>query len=288
MSEMLQVMEQLKPAYLELHGFIRQELSKKYNYEISDLNRPIPDHLFQQVLSQAWKENSIIEAYFPFNELPRYDVLLENFSSKQIFNYAQDFYKSLGFADLDEDFCRNRLKSQNPPDGGAVCHANIFDLTPRVRMQYCEEVDFKKFMQMHGYLGRIHYAREREHLPAYFFEAYGLQLPVGEAVILSASSPRHLQNIGLAKNTALSEQILMNRLFRMAVHTILNIPQFYIHSRIMSDLLRGHVKMDGVNQLYWKLMQDYAGVEPPVERAEGSLDFPHKFYLDLESNHQAK
>ncbi|XP_075170478.1 angiotensin-converting enzyme-like [Haematobia irritans] len=288
LKEMDRVMEELKPTYQQMHAFIRRELHKKYGSDVIDENGPIPHHLFEQVLAQAWKEGSIIEDYFPFKELPAYDGFVKNFNSKKMLNDSQDFYKSLGFSDLDEDFLKNRIKEEDESESLNGCRDNIMDITPKVYMEYCRKVDFRKFMQMHGYVGRIHYAQEKKNLPAFFFHAYDLEYPVGEAVILSASTPKHLQTIGLAKDFKFTEKTLMNRLFRMGIHTILNIPEFYVQSKIVSELLKGTVDMDTVNKRYWKLMEDYAGVEPPSDREEGSIDFPYKFYLDVEENHQTK
>ncbi|XP_005179893.1 angiotensin-converting enzyme [Musca domestica] len=288
LKEMDRVMEELKPTYQQLHAFIRNELYKKYGDDVVDPYGPIPDHLFEQVLSQAWKEGSVIETYFPFKELPYYDGFVKDFTSRQMLNTAQEFYKSLGFSDLDEDFLQNRLKEQDESESTNGCRATIVDNTPKVFMEYCQKVEFKKFMQMHGYVGRIQYAQEKKNLPSYFFNAYDLEYPVGEAVILSASSPKHLQAIGLAKDSDFSEKALMNRLFRMGIHTILNIPVFYVHSKIVNELLNGTIDMESVNKRYWKLMEDYAGVEPPSDREEGSIDFPYTFYFEVEENHQTK
>lgn len=67
---------------------------------------------------------------------------------------------------------------------------------------------------------------------------------------------------------------------------MLKIPSFFVHSKIMNDLLSGRIKVEKVNEYYWKLMKKYAGVAPPVERSEDSFDFPHTFYEDVENNHQ--
>uniref|UniRef100_A0A1I8P6Q5 Angiotensin-converting enzyme n=1 Tax=Stomoxys calcitrans TaxID=35570 RepID=A0A1I8P6Q5_STOCA len=284
--QMDQIMLELKPAYLQLHAYIRHELASKYNHEELRDTGPIPDHLFQQVLAQTWKENSVIEEHFSFRDLPSYDRLVEGLSSQKLIFHAQGFYRSLGFADLKEDFTQNRLKEVGAAEASADCRANIFDMTPNVRMQYCPNIDFRNFMQMHSHLGRIHYAVEKHKLPSYFFQAYGLEYAVGEAVTLAASTPKHLQTLGLARDLKYSEETLRNRHIRMAIHTFLNIPLFYVHTKVINEMLQGNVKLDGVNRLYWKLMQEYVGVEPPMDRGESCLDLPYKFYLDLETNHQ--
>lgn len=288
LKEMERVMGQIKSAYEQLHAFVRHELHKKYGGDVVDPNGPIPDHLFEQVLSQAWKEGSVIESYFPFKELPPYDGFVKNFDAPKILSEAQQFYKSLGFNDLDETFVKEQLKLHDESTNLGDCRADIFDLTPKVYMKYCPKVDFRKFMQMHGYMSRIHYAEQKKDLPAYFFNSYDLEYPVGEAVILSACTPKHLQAIGLAKDFKFTDKTLMNRLFRMGIHTIMNVPLYFVHSKVVHDLLNNTVDMEGANKHYWKLMQQYVGTEPPSDREEGAIDFPYKLYLDLEQNHQTK
>lgn len=289
MQEMDKVMEELKPTYLQLHAFVRWQLNKKYSHDMSDVNGPIPEHLFHQVLAQAWKDNSIIEEYFPYNDLPSYNDLVKGFNGRDLLNKAEEFYKSLGFSPLEDDFIKSRLHEINASDGDdSECHSHIFDLTPKVRMRYCKKVDFKKFMQMHGHVARLHYAMEKKSLPSYFFDSYGLEYAVGEAIILSASSPKHLQTVGISSDYKFTEKAQMNRLFRMAIHTILNVPVYYIHIRIMNEFLKNNLSMEGANRLYWKLMQDYVGVEPPLDRDEDVIDFHYKFYYEMETNHQTK
>lgn len=56
----------------------------------------------------------------------------------------------------------------------------------------------------------------------------------------------------------------------------------------MHDLLNGTVDMDTVNKHYWKLLEQHAGIEPPTDRTEGAIDFPYKFYVNIEQNYQTK
>ncbi|XP_037950435.1 angiotensin-converting enzyme-like [Teleopsis dalmanni] len=288
LKEMDAVMKDIKEPYQQLHAFVRNELKKKYGGDVIDGNAPIPAHLFSQVLEQAWYEGSVIESYFPFKELPPYDKLVEKFDAKQMMEEAERFYQSLGFDELDEEFKRDRLKLSDDTDNIKNCKADIFDLTPKVYVKYCNSVEFKKFMQNHGYLSQVHYAKEKKNLPSYYFNSYDLEYSVGEAVILSASTPKHLTATGLAKDFAFTDQTLFNRLFRMGIHTLFNIPIYYVHTRVMHDLLGGTIETDEVNKHYWKLMEEYVGVEPPVDREEGAIDFTYKFFLDIEQNMQTK
>lgn len=218
-QEMLQQMEhamaELRPAYQQLHAFVRQELHKKYGSDVVNANGPIPDHLFQQVVEQAWEEGSVIESYFPRRELPQYDDFVKHLSAKALVNESESFYTSLGFNALSEEFHKNQLKEPNEERPEDDCRPSLFDLTPHVYMMYCEKVTFRKLMQYHAHMARVYYAEQRKSLPSYYFKAYNLEYPVGEAVSLSASSPTHLTNRGLAKNFQFTEKALQNRLFRM-------------------------------------------------------------------------
>ncbi|XP_043654832.1 angiotensin-converting enzyme [Drosophila teissieri] len=290
-QEMLQQMEhamtELRPAYQQLHAFVRQELHKKYGSDVVNLNGPIPDHLFQQVLEQAWASGSILEDYYPRAQLPEFDEFVSHLSAKAMVNESERFYTSLGFEPLSAEFHKNQLKEPNQDSPNDDCRPSIFDLTPHVYLMYCEKVSFRKLMQYHSHMARVYYAQQKSHLPSYYFKAYNLEFAVGEAVVLSASSPAHLTGRRLAKEV-LSETALMSRLFRMAIHTILSIPLYYVHTKVMHDLLNDTVDMDTVNKHYWRLMEQHAGIEAPSDRSEGAIDFPYKFYVNIDQSFQTQ
>uniref|UniRef100_T1GU10 Angiotensin-converting enzyme n=1 Tax=Megaselia scalaris TaxID=36166 RepID=T1GU10_MEGSC len=111
------------------------------------------------------------------------------------------------------DFWKNRVKAEDEEQGD--CKSDIFDITPHVYLKYCKKVDFRKFLQAHGYMGSIHYALQKKELPFYYFSSYDLEYPVGEAVILSASTHKHLKSVGLLPDVKYKDDVMMNRLFRM-------------------------------------------------------------------------
>ncbi|XP_055920385.1 angiotensin-converting enzyme-like [Eupeodes corollae] len=288
-EEMENVMLQVRPLYQQLHAFIRNQLYEKYGPLIVKENGPIPDHLFQQVLAQAWTNDSVIDDIYPHKNLPPYDkILSENeFNANMMFGIASDFYKTLGFDPIPKEFWDSRFKLNSNSDTGD-CRADIYDLTSNVHMKFCHKVDFRKFLQAHGYMGRIYYALEKKNLPFYYFSSYDLEYPLGEASILSASTPKHLKEIGLVKNFDFSADVQMNRLLRMGIHTMMNLPTFFVHTKVMHDLLADTVDIENLNKHYWKLMDEFAGVEPPTDRPDNFFDFPFKFYIDLDENTQAR
>ncbi|KAH8277735.1 hypothetical protein KR018_004424, partial [Drosophila ironensis] len=290
-QEMLQQMEramgELRPAYQQLHAFVRLQLHKKYGMDVVDLGRPIPDHLFQQVLEQAWAVDSILEEFYPRSQLPDFDDFVSHMTARAMVNESESFYTSLGFEPLTSEFHKNQLKEPNEERPNDDCRPSVFDLTPHPYLMYCEKVSFRKLMQYHAHMARVYYAEQKSRLPSYYFKAYNLEFAVGEAVVLSASAPSHLVGRQLSK-LELGDRALMSRLFRMGIHTILSIPLYYVHTKVMHDLLDETVDMDSVNRHYWRLMEQYAGVEPPSDRAEGAIDFPYKFYVNIDQNFQTQ
>ncbi|KAL5288395.1 hypothetical protein ACFFRR_008931 [Megaselia abdita] len=286
LEEMESVMKSLKPFYQQLHSFVRHQLHTKYGDVVIDKDGPIPEHLFQQVIVQAWKNGSVIDSSFPSSDLPNIDESLihQNYDAMKIIKTANGFYESLGLDSLDDEFWEKRVKPEDEEQGD--CKSDIFDITPHVYLKYCKKVDFRKFLQAHGYMGSIHYALQKKQLPYYYFPSYDLEFPVGEAVILSASTHKHLKSVGLLPDVSYKDDVMMNRLFRMGIHTMFNIPVYFVHTKIMTELLAGQIKFEDLNKIYWNLMEEYVGVEPPSDRKEDVIDFPYKFYESIEDNHQ--
>lgn len=103
LDEMEAVVKQIKPLYVQLHSFVRHQLHTKYGDVVIDKEGPIPEHLFQQVLVQAWKNGSVIDSSFPSSDLPNIDESLINqdYDALKIIKTANSFYESLGLDSLD-------------------------------------------------------------------------------------------------------------------------------------------------------------------------------------------
>ncbi|XP_055919071.1 angiotensin-converting enzyme-like [Eupeodes corollae] len=291
-NDMEIVMGQLKPFYQEFHAYIRLELSRKYGTAVVNQEGPIPDHLIEQVLLQAWKKESVLSQSYPKERLPNLQEGLESqgFDIEKILEYAEDFYQSLGFEPIPKTIKENRFKfiSQGVGKIGIDCKPDIFDKTSWIYMKYCKTSTFKRFLQTHGYMGRLHYALEKKNLPFYFFSSFNLEYPLGEAVILSASTPNHMNRAEILNHFNYTNELAMNRLFRMGVHTMFNVVQHFVNTKLMIDVLEARVPLERANQHYWKLMDEFAGIEPPVDRKLKYIDFSYKFFEDLAQNHQTR
>ncbi|XP_055852057.1 angiotensin-converting enzyme-like [Episyrphus balteatus] len=289
MTQMDAVMEQIGPVYQQLHGFIRHQLNKKYGDAIIDTKGLIPEYLLQQVLAQTWTNGSVLDDIFPFEDLPPFDEILvkNNYDTLKLFQTADKFYESMGLEPIPENYWGKRLKMKSTEDEGD-CKATIVAQTSNVFMQYCHKMDFRTFLQAHGYMGEIHMAMEKPHLPAYYADSYNLEHAIGEAAILSASSPKYLSKVGILPSPELSEVVFMNRLLRQSIHAMLNIPVYYVHTKVMADMFAEKFEMKELNKKYWEYMDKYVGVGPPGDRVSNTFDFPFKFYLEMNENQQAR
>ncbi|XP_055849641.1 angiotensin-converting enzyme-like [Episyrphus balteatus] len=288
LTQMERIMNETRPLYMQLHAFIRNQLNKKYGDSVIKPNGIIPDHLFRQVIAQTWTNASIIEDAFPLAQLPPYEKILKqkHYDATELYKTADEFYKSLGFDSLPENFWGSQIKMSKNKDEGD-CKPSFFDVTSNVFMFFCQKMDFRTFLQAHRYMGQMYYAREKVGLPPYYSSAHNMEAAVGEAGILSASTLSHLKTIGLLNDFEINKNVEFNRLLRMGFHTLLSIPQQFVHTKVLADFFAGKVELGLLNKHYWKLMDQYLGVGPPMNRLSDTYDFPEKFYLEINENREA-
>jgi len=279
--EMEKVVHGLEPLFKELHAYIRHMLHQQYGDKVPETGL-IPHHLYEQAMVQAWVPESVIAKDFKGVKMP----IENNFkqTAKEVAEIANNFMKSLGMSELPENFWTEHVKTKG--DKTDECSADLYDSGNHTYFLYCNDVNIKKFLQMHGYVSRIYYANERKDLPFAYVDNYNMELAASEAVILSAGTPKYLHAIGQKDVSVLPENEDMNRLYRLGVHTILSVPEYFVHVKVISDILDGKVAHKDINKHYWDLMAKYVGVAPPLERTPESFDFPYKFYKKLQYNQQ--
>ncbi|XP_055374374.1 angiotensin-converting enzyme-like [Condylostylus longicornis] len=281
-EDMEKVVKDLEPLYKEIHAYIRHILHEKFGDKVPESGL-IPHHFYELAQAQAWKPDSIIAKDFKDVKLPVENNFKE--TAKEVLDLASNFMTSLGLSELPENYWTDYVKEVKKK--GDDCSPEIYDGGNATYLKYCSEVNIKRFFQMHGYAARIYYANEHKNLAFAYSEPYNLQLATGEAVILSATTPKYLHEIGHKDVDTLPEVEDMNRLYRMGVHTLLTVPEYFVHVKVIADVLDGTVAFEDLNKHYWDLMKQYVGVAPPVERNAENLDFPQKFYNKIESNQQS-
>jgi len=82
-------------------------------------------------------------------------------------------------------------------------------------------------------------------------------------------------------NNSLTEEQSLNRLFRMGVHTLIAVPQYFINDKFLVDVMDGRIGVKEYNCAYWDLQDKFAGVQPPRPRLNKDFDLDFKFYRGL-------
>lgn len=101
--------------------------------------------------------------------------------------------------------------------GGPDCKSRIFDFG-EVELHFCPKVYYKKLLQTHGDIAAVQYAIEKNNFRVGLNQEAcpGFGAALGEAVILSVSTPKHLQQrLGILQNYDYDDFLNLNRLYRL-------------------------------------------------------------------------
>jgi len=273
------VVQELNPLFQDIHGYVRYMLHQKYGDEVP-LTGLIPHHLYEQAMFQAWKPDAVIAKDFKDVDIPINRHFNE--TAEDVMHISSNFMKSLGLTELQDDFWSKHVIKSTSDD----CFPFLYDTGKTIYFEYCDDVNIRNFLQMHGNFARIYYANERKNISFAYMEPFNIEYAVGEAVILAASTPKYLQGTDHKDFVQLKHDEDINILFRRAIHTILNIPEYFVHVKVIADVLDEEISVDDLNKHYWDLMAKYVGVGPPTSRNSVAFDFPHRFYKKVENNLQ--
>ncbi|XP_055851281.1 angiotensin-converting enzyme-like [Episyrphus balteatus] len=290
LTEMENLMNDIQPLYNELHAFIRTDLQKKYGNSIIKSDGLIPHHLFEQVIAQVWKNGSIIEELFPYEDLPPVDYVLDrNFSPYDLYEYAAGYYEELGFTKFPSKIWGEDIIIQRNGDPYG-CKADVYYSSPNVHLEFCVIRNLGQFLDAYSDMAKLYYAKEMTGLPAYYFATHDLEHAIGKAIILSASNYQSLKNNQMILNFNITDAVEMNRLMRKSIESLLNIVTDFVHVKLMADLVSGNVELKDLNKKYWELMDKYAGVESSrIDKTDSEVtDIPASFYQDMKDNTQSR
>lgn len=107
----------------------------------------------------------------------------------------------------------------------------------------------------------------------------GFHEAVGEAVALSVSTPRHLQTLSLGNKYIDESTTDINYLFTLAMDKLVMLPFSIVMDRWRWDVFRGYVTREDYNCHWHRLMEQYAGIKPPVLRSEDDFDPGAKYHI---------
>jgi peptidyl-dipeptidase A len=281
-AEMERLWKQVEPLYVELHAYARRGLIKKYGAAAERPDGMIPAHLLGNMWAQEW--GNIYEVAAPPAAPATYDIgqILQarHTTPKQIVQYGEGFFRSLGFAALPDTFWQ-RSQLVRPADREVVCHASAWDIDTKedVRLKVCLHGTSDDFLTVHHELGHIYYYRAYEKQPYLFQNGAndGFHEAIGDAIALSIT-PGYLMRIDLLKQAPPASADLP-LLLRKALDKIAFLPFGLLIDKWRWQVFSGEVKPANYNAAWWKLREQYQGVAPPVDRSEADFDPAAKYHI---------
>ncbi|KAL8582094.1 hypothetical protein ACOMHN_004014 [Nucella lapillus] len=277
--------KELQPLYEQLHAFVRRRLKKQYGENVFPASGHIPAHLLGNMWAQSWTPHQ--DMMMPYPDKPMLDITpyleQQNYTARKIFETAEDFFVSLGLEPMPQSFW-DKSMLEKPKDGRRVsCHASAWDFFNGIdfRVKQCTVVTMGDFGTAHHEMGHIEYFLLYKHLPTVFRHGAnpGFHEAVGDTILLSVQTPKHLHQIGLLPSLIEDREADLNFLMSMALQQIAFLPFGYLIDQWRWSVFRGDTTPDKYNQAWWNLRCGLQGVSPPVERSEDDFDPGAKYNI---------
>jgi peptidyl-dipeptidase A len=281
-AELDRLWTQVRPLYVSLHAYVRNQLLKKYGPSVIPADGEIPAHLLGNMWAQDWA--NIYPLVAPPKADPGYD-LSEILKAKKIeplamVHYGENFFKSLGFAPLPPTFWE-RSMFVKPADRSVVCHASAWDVdyVDDLRIKMCIEQTGEDFSTIHHELGHNFYQRAYDQQPPLFRNSAndGFHEAIGDTIALSVT-PAYLKEIGLLENVP-PESSDIGLLMHKALEKVAFLPFGLMIDKWRWEVFSGKISPAEYNKRWWELRKQYQGVAPPVARSEADFDPGAKYHV---------
>jgi peptidyl-dipeptidase A len=280
-SELDRLWGQVRPLYVSLHAYVRARLREKYG-DLVPANGPIPADLLGNMWSQEWE--NIYPLVAPADADPGYDLTAilksRNTTPKEMVQYGERFFGSLGFAPLPATFWERSLFVK-PRDRDVVCHASAWDIDTKddLRIKICIDITDEDFTTIHHELGHNFYQRAYNNQPFLFRDSAndGFHEAIGDTIALSVT-PEYLVKIGLLKSAPDASKDI-GILLRRALEKVAFLPFGLLIDEWRWKVFAGEIPPDQYNQAWWDLKLKYQGVAPPAPRTEQDFDPAAKYHV---------
>jgi peptidyl-dipeptidase A len=274
--------KQVEPLYLELHTYVRHKLIEKYGDAARRPDGMIPGHLLGNMWAQEWG-NIYDEVAPPSGPMP-YDLgailKARNTDPKQLVQFGEGFYKSLGFDALPETFWQRSMLS-HPRDREVVCHPSAWDIDNQrdVRIKACFQPTADDFVTVHHELGHNYYQMAYRKQPFFFQNGAndGFHEAIGDAIALNVT-PDYLKKLGLIDQIP-PPSADIPLLLRTALDKIAFLPFGLLIDKWRWQVYSGEVTPEHYNSAWWALREKYQGIAPPVARSEADFDPGAKYHI---------
>jgi peptidyl-dipeptidase A len=281
-AELERVWKEVEPLYQELHTYVRRKLIDKYGADAQRGDGMIPAHLLGNMWAQEW--GNIYDLVAPPAAPPAYDIgqILQQrkTTAKQIVQYGEGFFQSLGLQTLPETFWQRSMLTR-PADREVVCHASAWqvDLDQDVRLKVCLHDTTDDFITVHHELGHIYYFLAYRKQPFLFRSGAndGFHEAIGDAIALSIT-PEYLKKIGLIESIPPPAADLP-LLLRTALDKVAFLPFGLMIDKWRWEVFSGQVKPADYNKAWWQLREQYQGIAPPMDRSEADFDPGAKYHI---------
>ncbi|XP_078684270.1 angiotensin-converting enzyme-like isoform X1 [Branchiostoma floridae x Branchiostoma belcheri] len=282
-QDMLDIWEEVKPFYLELHAYVRRKLYDVYGDKIN-LRGPLPEHLLGDMWGRFW--TNLYSLTVPFPDKESLDVtpamLEQNYTIMRMYEVSEEFFGSLGLLPLPSRFFE-RSMLQRPTDREVACHATAWDFYDgedfRIRM--CTKVDMEDLLTIHHEMGHTQYQMQYAYRPLVFRDGANdaFHEAVGEVLALSAATPQHLHAIGLLDTVPDDPDADINFLLLQGLNMIATLPFSLVQDLWRWRVFSGEIPENEWNKKYWEMKAEIVGVVPPVERGEDQLDITSIYHV---------
>jgi len=280
--ELDRLWEQVRPLYVSLHAYVRSRLREKYGADVVPASGPIPAHLLGNVWAQDW--SNIYKLVAPPGADPGYDLtgILKARETKPLdmVHFAENFFKSLGFAPLPPTFWERSLFVK-PRDRDVVCHASAWDVdnADDLRVKVCLDITAEDFSTIHHELGHNFYQRAYNQQPYLFRDSAndGFHEAIGDTIALSIT-PEYLVKLGFiqkAPDTSKDIGLLLDK----ALEKIAFLPFGLLIDQWRWKVFSGEIPPEKYNETWWALRLKYQGIAPPVSRSEKDFDPGAKYHV---------
>ncbi|XP_066583828.1 angiotensin-converting enzyme-like [Prorops nasuta] len=276
--------QQLRPLYLQIHAYVRRELRKKYGENIVSKDGPIPAHLLSNLWGEAWPNIADFTTPFPGKQLPdaTKPLLEKGYNATSIFRLAENFFTSINLTAMPDTFWQNSIL-EKPKDREIICHTSAWDFYngKDFRIKQCTRINMEDLATAHHEMGHIEYFLQYKDQPFIFKGGAnpGFHEAVGDVIELSASTPTHLQSIGLFGNYSTDYEAEINHLYIKGLVKIAFLPFALKLDKWRWNVFEGKVTQDNYNCNWWYLSEHFQGIEPPVDRSEEDFDPGSKFHV---------
>ncbi|KAK7873703.1 hypothetical protein R5R35_013235 [Gryllus longicercus] len=285
-EELQRLWEQMQPLYQQLHAYVRRHLRMRYGDAEVTQQGPIPAHLLGNMWSQTWE--GIYQFSKPFPNAQATDATPkmqeQNYTPLRMFRLAEEFFTSLNLSAMPRVFWERSI-IEKPADREIVCHASAWDFGDGqdFRIKQCTRVDMKDLYVVHHEMGHVQYFLQYKDQPLIFRRGAnpGFHEAVGDVMALSVSTPKHLRKVGLlgAGDASQSSQTALNHLYHTALQKVAFLPFGYLMDLWRWDVFSGRIAPSEYNCRWWRLREEYQGLEPPVDRTEEDFDPGAKYHI---------